>query len=77
MIVPLSRRVRKAPPADGRPAWAVRLAVASVLFLSIGAALLVGALAVNPIRDFDVLCAGATLVVCGAVLRSITSPVES
>ena len=79
MIVPLARRVRAHNPAtgDSRPAWAARLAVASVLFLVVGAVIIVAALVINPARDVDVLCAGVTLVVCGAVLRSITSPVES
>ena len=79
MIVPLAHRARPAtptPPAT-RPAWAARLAIASVLFMAIGAAIVVGALLVNHARNVDVLCAGVTLVVCGAVLRSITSPVQS
>ena len=66
----------EAPPALApldRPAWAARLAVAAVLFIATGLVVVVAAVFANPLRNADVLSAGVTLVVAGAVLRSITS----
>lgn len=62
-----------APVRLARPAWAARLAVAAVLFIATGLVVALAALLSNPLRNADVLSAGVTLVVAGAVLRSITS----
>lgn len=62
-----------APTPIDCPAWAARLAVAAALFIAVGVIVALAALITNPLRNADVLSAGVTLVVAGAVLRSITS----
>ena len=59
---------------SGTRTWAVRLMLAGAFFIAVGVAVVVVALALDPLRNGDVLCAGVTLAVAGAVLRSIASP---
>ena len=59
-----------------RPPWAVRLALAGISFVTLGAFLVVGVAVAGPLRNVDVLCAGVTLGLAGVVLRSIASPAE-
>ena len=59
-----------------RPTWATRLAFAGMIFVAVGAALVVGVLLTQPLQNLDVLFVGVTLAVSGMVLRSIAKPVE-
>ena len=63
-------------PPHARPTWAARLAFAGMMFVAVGAALVLGVLLGEPLQNLDVLCAGVTLAVAGMVLRAIASPVE-
>ena len=64
-------------PQPARRVWAVRMALAGIVFIAIGVALVLGTLVVSPVRNADVLSAGVTLVVAGAVLRSVSTPVRN
>ena len=63
-------------PGPARPSWAATLAVAGVLFVAVGLIVALGAIAVGPFRNADVLFAGITLALAGMVLCSITSPTD-
>ena len=62
-----------APAPAGHPVWPARLGVAALLFIAAGVFVALAALWANPLRNADVLSAGLTLAVAGAVLRSIAS----
>lgn len=61
-------------PASARPAWSGRVALAGWGFFGIGAAVVGVALALDPLRNVDVLSAGVALGVAGLVLREIGLP---
>ena len=75
MRLPLAGTMHGARPA--RSVWAVRMALFGAFFISVGAALVLGTLVVDPLRNIDVLSAGVTLSVAGGVLRSISSPLKT
>lgn len=62
-------------PAPTRPTWSAPVALAGWGFIAIGIAVVGGALALDPLRNVDVLSAGVTLGVAGVVLRALGSPV--
>jgi hypothetical protein len=68
------RRFYDANPA--KPVWAVRLGVAGMAFIAVGAALVLCVALVPGVQRLEVLSAAVTLVVSGMVLCCIVSPVE-
>ena len=74
MRLALMRRFYDANPA--KPVWAVRLGVAGMVFIVVGAALVLGVALVPGFQKLEVLSAAVTLVFSGIVMCFIVSPVE-
>jgi hypothetical protein len=74
MRLAVMRRFHDANPA--KPVWAVRLGVAGVAFIAVGAVLVLCVALVPGFQRLEVLSAAVTLVISGIVLCCLVSPVE-
>ena len=74
MKVPLVQRVYDANP--NKPAWAVHVGIAGMMFICVGVLLVACVAVVAGFQRDYVLCSAVTCIISGIVLCAIVSPVE-